>query len=413
LLASAAAFRALKRATEFGLSTNGIGFDFSKIIDRKDWIVSQITGPRMRKFFEDQGIAVIEGTARFRSKHEIEVSGRAITFEKAVIATGSTPFVPPIEGIDKAGYITSNEAINLRDLPDSIIIIGASGVGLEFGAIFESFGAKVTIIENAPTIAPKEDIDISLALSRYMNGRGIDIHTGARITEAMRENGVKSVVFESEDGEKTVTAQEILVATGRRPLLDGLNLEEIGIETSKKGVIVNAYLQTTVDNIFAAGDIVPGFQLAQAAAYEGDLAGLNAFSEKKTEANYRVMPRVTWSYPELSSVGITENDAKEQGLDYVTQKFMFGGLARAFADGEQLGFIKAIADADGNELIGLHAIGHHADELIHEAVIAMHSRVKVSELAEAIHCELTMAEGIGNVFIDLHETIEQRKKMAA
>ncbi|MBE0446664.1 MAG: NAD(P)/FAD-dependent oxidoreductase [Actinobacteria bacterium] len=413
MLASAAAFRTLKKAAEFGLSTDGIGFDFSKIIDRKDWIVSQITGPRMREYFKAQAIDIIDGTASFKSANEIDVDGRIISFDKAVIATGSTPFVPPIEGLDEVGYITSNEAINLRGLPESIIIVGGSAVGLEFGTVYESFGSQVTIVELAPRIASKEDADISHALHNYMNSRGVTIYTDARIKRAFLDNGVKALSFENPEGEIIVGAREILIATGRRPLTDNLNLENIGVETGKKGIKVNKHLQTSIENIYAAGDVIPGFQLAQAAAYEGDLVALNALSANKVEVSFRVIPRVTWSYPEIASVGITEDEAREKGINYRIEKFTFSGLGRAFTDGERLGFVKAIADFDTGEIIGFHVIGHHADEMIHEGVIAMQSRIKISELAQAIHCELTMSEGVGNAFIDLDELIHQERRMAA
>lgn len=406
MLASAAAFRNLKRAAEFGLSTDGIGFDFSKIIDRKDWIVSQITGPSMRKYLENQGMDIIDGRASFVSKNEIKVDGRSISFDKALIATGSTPFVPPVEGLNEVGYITSNEAINLRDLPESVIMVGGSAVGLEFGTVYESFGVDVTIVEMAPRIASKEDEEISGALYNYMNGRGIAIYTGAQIKKAFMDGHAKALVVQTPDGEITLRASEIFIATGRRPLMDGLNLDGIGIKTGKKGIEVNKYLQTSVDNIYAAGDVIPGFQLAQAAAYEGDLAAINALSDKKTEISFRVIPRVTWSYPEISSVGMTEDEAKSKGINYKVQKFSFAGLARSFTDGERLGFVKVIADVSSDEIIGFHAIGHHADEMIHEGVLAMQSRIKLAELAQAIHCELTMSEGVGDAFIDLYESIE-------
>lgn len=413
MLASAAVFRTLRGAAEFGISSDGIGFDFSKIIDRKDWIVSQITGPRMRRYFETQGIDVIDGTAKFRSVNEIDINGRTISFDKALIATGSTPFVPPIEGLDETGFITSNEAINLREMPDSIVMVGGSAIGLEFGTVYESFGSRVTIVEVADRLASKEDREVSEAIQNYMNSRGVTIHTGVKIKRAYKDDHSKVLVIETPEGEVEVRGNEIFIATGRRPLIDDLNLDAIGVRTGKKGIEVNKYLQTSIDNIYAAGDVIPGPQLAQAAAYEGDLVAINALSDEKTEVSFRVIPRVTWSYPEISSVGVTEDEAQEKGMRYVVQKFPFAGLGRAFADGERLGFVKAIADVDSDEIIGMHIIGNHADEMIHEGVIAMQSRIKVSELAEAIHCELTMAEGVGDVFIDLKEAMDKVRRKAA
>lgn len=412
MLASAAAYRTLKRASDFGLSAEGVGFDFGKIIDRKDRVVSQIAGPGTRRYLESLGLEVLEGAAFFISQGEADVGGRRVSFDKAVVATGSTPWAPPIEGLDETGYITSNEAINLRQLPESIIIVGGSAVGLEFATIYGSFGSRVTIVETAPRIAFKEDEDVSLLLHRAMTGRGVAIHTGSEVKRAFRDGGRVGLSVRTPDGETTVRADALMIATGRRPLLDGLNLEEIGVRTSRAGIEVDEFLKTSVDSIYAAGDVVPGFQLAQAAAYEGDLAGLNAIEGNVTEASYRVMPRCTWSYPEMASVGVTEAEAREQGLPHVTSTFALGGLGRAFADDERAGFVKAIADPMTGELLGFHAIGHRVDEILHEAVVAMSSRIDVAHLAQAIHCELTMAEGAGDVFIDLDEAIG-RKKAAA
>ena len=413
MLASAAAFRTLKRAAEFGLSADRIGFDFSKVIDRKDWIVSQITGPRLRAYLEKQGIDIIDGNARFISKNEVEVDGKSISFDKAIIATGSTPFVPPVEGLDDVGYITSDEAINMRNLPESIIVVGGSAVGLEFSVVYESFESKVTIVEAAPRIAFREDAEVSNALHNYMSSRGVTIYTSAQVKRAFRDNHEKALIIETPEGEVTLKARELFIATGRRAVTDGLNLEEIGIRTGKKGIEVNKYLQTSVDTVYAAGDVIPGYQLAQAAAYEGDLAALNALSDEKVEVDFRVIPRATWSYPEMASVGITEDEAKEKNIHYITYKFPFAGLARAFADGERLGFVKVIADLDSNEVIGFHIIGHQADEMLHEGIIAMQSRITVAELAQAIHLELTMSEGVGDAFIDLNEVIKSMKREAA
>lgn len=413
MLASAGAFRTLANALDFGLSADNVSFDFSKVVDRKDRIVSEMTGPRLRAFLTSQGFQILDGSARFVSDHEVEADGERVSFDNAVIATGSTPFVPPIEGLDDVGYITSDEALNLKTLPASIIIVGGSAVGLEFATVYNSFGSKVTVVEAAQGIASKSDYEISATLHAYMEEWGVDIRTKANAKRAFKENGLKALVIETADGEVTLKAHELFIATGRRPVLEDLNLEGIGLAFGKKGIEVNEYLQTSVGNIYAAGDAIPTMQLAQTAAYEGDLAGLNAFSDIKTAADYRVMPSVIWSYPEIADVGKTEDQTKEEGLDYITEKLPFRGLARAFADNERKGFVKVIASPNTGELLGLHIIGNHADELVHEGVLAMTAGMPASQLAEAIHCELTMAEGVGDAFIGLYENINQRKRRAA
>ncbi|MDI6817521.1 MAG: NAD(P)/FAD-dependent oxidoreductase [Actinomycetota bacterium] len=411
LLASAAAFRMLKRSSDFGLTADSIGFDFSKIIDRKDRIVSKVSGPGMRQALEKQGIRILDGAARFISPNEVSIDGKNVTFEKAVIATGSAPFVPPIEGLNEVDFMTSDDAINLRELPPSIIIVGGSAVGLEFATIYSSFGSEVTIVEATPRIAFKEDAETALALTRYLAERGVAVYTNVKTKRVFSEGSEKSMVIDTADGEVRLSASKLLIATGRHAVTTDLGLEDAGIEVGKKGIEVNEYLQTSVSHIYAAGDVVPFIQLAQAAAYEGDLAGYNAFATERKKLDLRVMPRVTWSYPEIASVGITEEEAKENNLAYVVQKFPFAGLGRALADDEREGFVKFIADTNTEEVLGCHIIGHHADEMIHQAAQAMQLRAPITELAQTISCELTMSEGIGNALIDLGEQLgEQHEK---
>lgn len=413
MLASAAAFRMLKNAAEFGLSDGKIGFDFSKIIERKDWTISQIAGPRLGEYFALQGIDVIGGSAGFITPHEVMVDGRAISFKKAIIATGSEPYVPPIEGLVEVGYITSDQSVDTRDIPDSVIIVGGSSVGLEFANVYESFDSQVTIVEVDDRIAIHEDKEVSEALYNYITGRGINIYASAQIRNIFKDGASKAMNIKTPNGEVTLKAQELLIATGRRAVTSGLNLEGIGVKVGEHGIEVNDYLQTTIDTIYAAGDVVPGPMLAQAAAYEGDLAAKNALGEAKAEVSYRVIPRATWSNPIVANVGLTEDEAREQGRDYSVVKFFFAGLARALTSGERIGFVKIIGDIDTDEVVGFHVVGHHADELVHEGVLAMQARIKIADLASANHLEMTMAEGIGDAFIDLQDAIQRRKRKAA
>lgn len=413
LLASAAAFRTLKSAAEFGLSTGKIGFDFSKIVDRKNWIVSQIEGPGLKRYFDMQGIRIIEGKASFKSANEVDVDGNTVSFEKAVIASGSEPLVPPFDGLEGVGYITSDQAINLREVPESIIMVGGSAVGLEFTNVYESFDSQVTIVEETDRIAFREDKEISQALHNYIAGRGVSIFTGAKVLKVFRDGLSKAMTIGTPNGELTLKASEIFIAMGRRPVISGLNLEGIDIKAGKNGIEVNKHLQTSVDNIYAAGDVIPGPMLAQAAAYEGDLAAKNALGDEKAGVDYGSIPRATWSNPIVASVGLTEDEAIEKGINYAVTKFPFAGLARAFTSGERIGFVKVIADLDNDQVVGFHVIGHHADEIIHEGIIAVQAKLKVAELATIIHVEITMAEGAGNAFFDLQESIEHRKRKAA
>ncbi|RJQ54092.1 MAG: NAD(P)/FAD-dependent oxidoreductase [Actinobacteria bacterium] len=412
LLASASLYRKLGRAHNFGLIADDVGVNFSDLIDRKDLIVEQISGPNLRAYLESQGMEIIEGRASFASEREISVDGRRLSFNKALVATGSRPLVPPIDGLDISGYITSREAIDKRRLPRSVIVMGGSSVALEFTAVYRSFGSSVTIVEAAPRIAFREDAQVSEELARRLAEQGVTIYTNATVRRAAPAGPEKSVIVETSEGEITLQAEELFVATGRRPNVEGLGLEEIGVDFGAKGIKVDPFLRTSARNVYAAGDVIPTLQLAQVGAYEGYVVGANAVSGDTMRTDYRVMPRVTWSYPEMASVGLTEEEATRQGIPHVVGSFPLAPLARAFAESEQSGFVKALVDLRNHEVIGFHAIGERSDEMVHEGLLAMHGRIKLHELAQAVFAEITMSEAVGNLFIELDATLERARRAA-
>jgi dihydrolipoamide dehydrogenase len=371
-----------------------------------------LSGVRFEERLKQAGIAFYRGEAKFVSEHEVDINGEKVRANKFIIATGSIPAIPPIDGLTQAGFITSNEALELEELPFSIIIIGGAAVGLEFATLFSSFGAKVTVVEMAERILPVEDPDISLELTKVMSTLDVEIYTNSQVRKVeVREAAspvLKKVVIQTPEGEVVKSAEEVMIATGRRAYYEHLGIENIGIEVGKKGIKVNKFLQTSLPHIFAIGDVIPGLQLAHLSAYEGDLAARNAVGKEKRAADYRVVPRATFTYPEVASVGMTEVEAKSQGFKVQVSKYPFLGLGKAIAMGEREGFVKIISDKKTSEILGVHIIGPQAADMIHEGVIAMQNKIGLFDLAKSIHIHPTLSECFSYA---VETAVEEMKKI--
>lgn len=384
----------MKRAEEFGLKVDGIGFDYSKVKQRKDDIVAKLVGPKFEQSLQRNGVQVFKETASFLSPHQLKVGKQVLDAEQFVIATGSSAIVPPIPGLTEVGFITSTEALGLTELPSSFLIIGAGAIGLEFAQAFVSFESSVTVIETADRILTTEDGQISAMLEQYLREQGVEIHTRTKVIRAETKNGKKILVCDTAEGEKSFEGAEILVATGRRAYFDGLNLEEIGVKVDKKGVVVDNCLRSSLPHILAAGDAVGKYQFSHVAAYEGELAGANSVGKMSSAANYQVVPRATFTYPEVGSVGLTENEARQQGYEVAVSTFPFGSLGKALALGEGKGMVKIVAQAEAGQILGAHILGPQAGDLVHELAVAMFNGVTAGQLAKVIHIHPTLPEAV-------------------
>ena len=306
--------RTMRRAGEFGLHTGELSVDFPAIIARKDEIVRKsVENDAFRRMLGEHGIPLVQGSAAFLSPHELAVNGDVLRAERVIIATGSAPAAPPIPGLRESGYITSDEALHLQTLPGSIIVIGAGAVGLEFAGFFAPLGSRVTVLEMLPRALPQEDEAISAAIQAYMEDDGIEFYAGANAVRVSGNDGLKVVTAETADGTRTFAAEEILVATGRRPLTNGLGIEAAGLEVERGFVLKDSELRTAQEHIFTAGDVAGGFLFTHKAIYEGEIAAHNALSEVTLEADYAAVPRVTFTEPQVGSVGLTEQQARDAG----------------------------------------------------------------------------------------------------
>lgn len=383
----------MRRADEFGLKAGRLDVDFGKIIARKNAIVQKsVENDAFRRMLQEHGIPLFEAAARFTSPHELQVNGDVIKAERFVIATGSTPAVPQIEGLKESGYITSDEALELQALPKSIVIIGGGAVGLEFAEFFAPLGSRVTVLEMLPRVLPQEDEEISSAIQEYMDSEGIEIHTAARVVRVTRDGEEKVVVVETADGTRTFAAAEILVATGRKPLTDGLGVQAAGVDVERGFVVKDSELRTSQEHIFTAGDVAGGYLFTHKAVYEGEIAAHNAVSAVTLEADYMAVPRVTFSEPQVGSVGLSEQQARDAGYAVRTAKVHLKDMGKGPAIGETQGFVKLVTDDRTGRLLGWHVVSHLANEIIMEGVLAISKGLTVMDIAGIIHPHPTISE---------------------
>jgi len=419
LLASAELLHSVKKAGEFGIKSGKVSVDFSAIAKRKERIVRQLVSG-IGQLFKSYGVEVIKGKGRLTERIkdnlvEIEVdkddgSVEKVMAKKLIIATGSVPAQIPGISIDEHDVITSDQALELEEIPSSLLIVGGGVIGVEFASIFNSLGSKVTIVELLPRIIPTEDGEISEQLKKLLVKSGIEVNTGVKVKEIVSDNGKKKVVIETPRGKEEKVAQKVLIATGRKPYAEGLGLEKTGIGLEKGRILVNERMETNLPGIFAIGDVVGGVLLAPVASAEGIVASENAMGNQ-SKIDYRVIPNCIYSLPEVASVGLSEEKAKEMGYEVAVGRFPFLANARATIMGERVGLVKIVADRKTDEILGVHIVGADATELIAEASVAIKAKVTTKYLERMIHGHPTLSEAIFEAAHDVHgEAIDLKKK---
>jgi dihydrolipoamide dehydrogenase len=381
-----------------------LGLDMNQVHARKDKIVKGLTGG-VELLFRKNKIDWIKGSGRLAGAQKVEITDgdkQTLTARKEIIvATGSQPrSVPGIE-IDKKRIITSDEAIHLKEVPKSIVVLGCGAVGVEFASIFRRFGSEVTIVEVLPRLVPVEDEAVSAELERSFKKQGIKVLTGTKVSSAKVGKDGVSLDAQTPDG-KTVslTAEYLLVATGRGPVTSGLGAEEAGLQMDRGYIRVDKEYRTNVGGISAIGDVItfdkPGHpQLAHLSSAEGIALAERIAGKEFRPLNYDHVPGCTYCDPEIGSVGLTEKEAKERGYDVKVGTFKFGILARARIANEVEGFVKIVADKKYDEVLGVHMIGPRSTELVAEATLALRLECTVEELIRTIHAHPTLSEAVG------------------
>ncbi len=413
LVASAEAFSTAKRLEEFGIELKGeIVPNIQKIQERKNKVVStQIKG--IRGLFKSWGVTLKEGRGTLLSKKEIEIknkdgSSEKIEADKIIIATGSRPAQIPSFTFDGKKILSSDDALNLMEIPKSLLIIGAGVIGCEFACIYRELGAEVTMVEMMPRAVVTEDMAISELLEKELKKKKIKLHTNVKVEKVeIKGDSVHALLS---DG-KEIIAEKVLVSIGRALNSDGIGLENAGIEKGKRGeIIIKDTMETNIPDIYAIGDVTGGILLAHVASTQGIVTAKNIFGRNQ-KMDYSTVPAAIFTSPEIASVGLREHQAEEKGIKITTGNFQFRALGKAHAMGEIAGFIKVIADKTTDKILGMHIIGPHASDLIHEGAVAMKAGLKIRDIAETIHAHPTLSEGIMEASEDVHnEAIHVPKK---
>lgn len=370
--------------------------DWRRVVQQKNELVAALREGKYVHVMEMYpNISLIRDRAVFSGKGSVRVNGRTYTPGKILLATGSAPWAPPIEGLKDSGFLDSTAALDLPELPKSMVVIGGGAIGLELAQLFNRFGVRVTVLEVLPRIAAAEEPEIGEALARYLEEEKMIVRAGIKIKRVAKADGQYQVECEIGGRSETISAEKLLVAAGRRANTAGLGLESAGVTTGKKGeIVVDEHLRTTNVDIYAAGDCIGDPLFVYVAAYGGGLAAENALRGAGRVYDLFALPRVTFTDPQIASVGHTEAQAREAGLKVKTAILKLEDVPRALAARDTRGLIKLVAEAETDRLVGAHVLAAEGGEIIQEATLAIRFGLKVSDIVETFHPYLTMAEGL-------------------
>ena len=383
----------VQEASAFGVNISGeTTIDYSQVLTHKTSVVQQLTGG-IAQLLKANRVDTFNGTAALTDRNTIVVSKPDGTTQQShakniIIATGSEPAEPPIFEIDESQVLTTTGILNLTELPESLLIVGGGVSGCEFASIFNALGCRVTVLELLPTILATEDIQVIRHIQRFMKRKGITIHTGAKLTHVKKSDAGVTAVLES--GEE-LTAQKMLVSIGRRYNTDGIGLEKVGVRIEGGKIVVDARMQTNVAGIYAVGDVASRYLLAHVASAEGKVAAQNCLGDS-VEMDYQVIPWCVFTLPEIGHVGMTEQEATDEGYEVKIGRFPYAANGKALGLRETDGFVKTVSDADSGDILGVHIVGAHASILIHEAAVAIRTGATAMDIAGTVHAHPTLAE---------------------
>ena len=382
-----------EHAATWGVRAGKVGFDFAKVMARKNAQIKDFADFRGQQL--DAGkFKFIRANARFLDAHTVELSnGKKITAKQFVIATGSRVAPSPLPQLDEVGFITSDEAVALKQLPKSLIILGGGAIACEFAQFFARFGVKVTLIQRSETILKEFDAEAGIEVAKVFRREGISVFTGTKLVGAKRKGKLKSVLFEQNGKTVSVAAEEILFALGRVPNTASLGLENAGVKTENRRVVANGKMQTSAPHIFAAGDCTGPHEIVHIAIQQGETAVHNIVKPKvPRRMDYRLLISVVFTEPQVATVGLTEKEAAARKIPFLVASYPFNDHGKSLIMEAKDGFVKLLANPKTGEILGGACVGPVGGELIHEIVITMAKRMTVHELAAAPHYHPTLAE---------------------
>lgn len=409
LLASSHHVEELEKFAEHGIQIAGdVKVDLQKMIERKQSVVDQ-TCAGVKFLMDKNQITVFEGLGSFESATQIKItkndgSSETIEAKNTIIATGSKPSNLPFITLDKERVITSTEALELKEVPKHLIIIGGGVIGLELGQVYLRLGANVSVVEYADRILPTMDGAVSKELTKVLKKQGMKFYVSHKVQKVERQGESVLVEAENKKGEiEKIEGDYALVAVGRRPYTDGLQADKAGVKINDRGQVeVNEHLQTSASNIYAIGDVVKGAMLAHKASEEGIMVA-EIIAGQKPHIDYNLIPGVVYTWPEVAAVGKTEEQLKADGVEYKAGQFPFRALGRARASDDTNGFVKILTDAKTDEILGVHMVGARVADLIAEAVVAMEFRASAEDIARTSHAHPTFAEAVMEAALDATE----------
>jgi len=397
LLRSAKILSYARRAKEFGFDKAHIDFQFQTVMDRVNKIIKKIEPHDSVERYTQLGVDCIQGEAQILSPYEVEVNGKIITTRSIVVATGARPRIPAIPGLDQVPYFTSDTIWSLRNLPQRLVVLGGGPIGCELSQAFFRLGAKVTLVGRAPRIMGREEQDVADYIQETFTREGIEVLTGHSVKEIQVDNDAKTLICtRNSDGQEVgIRFDAILLAVGRVANTKGFGLEKLGVALNPNGTIkTNGWLQTTIPNIYAAGDVAGPYQFTHVASHQAWYASVNALfgAFKKFTADYRVIPWCTFTDPEVARVGMNETDCLDAGVAYEVTRYGIDDLDRAIADSEARGFVKVLTVPKKDKILGVTIVGAHAGDLIHEFILAMKHNIGLNKILGTIHIYPTLAE---------------------
>jgi pyruvate/2-oxoglutarate dehydrogenase complex dihydrolipoamide dehydrogenase (E3) component/uncharacterized membrane protein YdjX (TVP38/TMEM64 family) len=395
ILRSAKLLSHIARSREFGIHSASAEFDFAEVMERVQQVIRDIEPHDSIERYSGLGVDVVQGEARITSPWTVEVNGDTIRTRNIVVATGGSPFVPPIEGLDEVKYYTSDNLWELREKPQKMVVLGGGPIGCELTQAFVRLGVAVTQIEMLPRLLLREDEEISDLVQQKFIAEGVNVLTGHAAKRFFRRDDCSFVVAEAATGNVEIEFDTLIVAVGRAPRSSGFGLEEVGVRLRKnRSIDVNEYLQTSIPTIYACGDVTGPYQFTHVAAHQAWYTSVNSLFGilRRFKVDYSVIPWATFTEPEIARVGLNESDAMEQGIDYEVTRYGIDDLDRAIADSEAHGFIKVLTVPGKDRILGVTIVGEHAGDLIAEYVLAMRHGLGLNKILGTIHIYPTLAE---------------------
>ena len=393
LLHDAYLFEQIKHAEKFGIDVSAPKLNLDNVMKHKDLVVKRgLMG--VEALLKKNKVTTIIGFGKVVKTGIVDVEGKQYTTKNIILATGSSvKWFPGMEP-DGKGIITSNEALTMKQVPKSMVVIGAGAVGLEFASVYHRFGSQTTVVEAMPQILPIEDEELANELQKIMTKRGMKFHVGSKVESIKPAAGGYDVTVSQDGKQDKVNAEIVLVAVGRKPNTDKIGLENTKVKLDRGYVKTNPFMLTDEPGIYAIGDIVPTPQLAHVASAEGILAVEHIAGKSPKPINYDRIPGVTYCDPQVASVGLTEKKAKERGFKVKVGKFPFVGIGKASIEDEREGFVKIVGDSKYDEILGVHVLHAHAGEMISEGVAILNGEMTAEDLAHSIHPHPTLSESL-------------------